>query len=254
MSETVVSEAGSSGRIRWIVFDCVGTLITPDPPVHEAYARIGARHGSSIGADQIANRFRTVFRATEAEDREALSQTTQPDRFACRETSESIERRRWQRIVQAVIDDVDGDSCFEELFGYFGLPEAWRVFEDVSDSIQVLQRRGLQVAVASNFDARLHDVFDGLASMRDFSRRYVSSLIGFRKPDRRFYEHVISDLGCEPSEVLFVGDDRLNDFEGALHSGCRALHLVRDHQSAEPPSARPGDCIRSLSELTKFLT
>ena len=44
-------------KIRGVLFDAVGTLIYPDPPVAEAYRSIGRRFGSRLSVEQIAARF-----------------------------------------------------------------------------------------------------------------------------------------------------------------------------------------------------
>ena len=53
----------------------------------------------------------------------------------------------------------------------------------------------------------------------------MSAAIGYRKPASQFFEEVTCVVGCEPQEVLFVGDDLENDFEGAIAAGVEAVLL-----------------------------
>jgi putative hydrolase of the HAD superfamily len=86
-----------------------------------------------------------------------------------------------------------------------------------------LESRGLVLGIASNFDARLVRLLDGLpglAAVRD--RCVVSSLVGWRKPARPFFATVAAAAGCEPRAVLYVGDDPVNDLHGATAAGLPA--------------------------------
>ena len=88
--------------VRAVVFDAVGTLITPDPPAPAVYAEVGRKFGSRLGVEVIAARFRAAFRAEE-----------DADRAAGWRTDEDREERRWRTIVAATLDDVsERDICF----------------------------------------------------------------------------------------------------------------------------------------------
>jgi putative hydrolase of the HAD superfamily len=53
----------------------------------------------------------------------------------------------------------------------------------------------------------------------------ISSEVGWRKPSPHFFDAVCRQVGLSPEQVLFVGDDRDNDYLGALAFGCRAVLL-----------------------------
>ena len=48
------------------------------------------------------------------------------------------------------------------------------------------------------------------------------------KPDPRAYAHTIEKLGCAPSEILFVGDHPINDYEGPRKSGMHSVLVDRE--------------------------
>ncbi len=70
---------------------------------------------------------------------------------------------------------------------------------------------GLEVAVLSNTNA-LH--WEGQADAelmrRLFSRFYLSFQLGLAKPDAEIFQHVISDLGFAPKQVVFLDDNKPN--------------------------------------------
>jgi putative hydrolase of the HAD superfamily len=225
---------------RCIAFDAVGTLIHPTPPAGEVYHQVARRHGSKLAADEIALRFKQAFLESELGD----TSLTNEARLV---TSESREKERWRQIVDTVIDDVaDTVGCFSDLFAHFARPESWSCFEEVPAVLGELQSAGFRLAIASNFDSRLHSVCDGLAPLRGINIRVISSEVGSRKPARAFFEALVSCAGCRAGEVLLVGDDPANDVQGALRAGLGAVLINRRDKPG------PGE-LRSLSELGGWL-
>ena len=229
--------SGSAKRFRCIALDAVGTLIYAEPSVSAAYALHGQRFGSRLPAEEVRRRFAEAFRRA---DELAVEKFGEPGR-----TNEEFERDFWRQVVQDVLPDAtDPSGCFESLFEHFGQPESWRCFDDVAVTLKELGQRGYQVLIASNFDARLNRVCDGLAELRDVRRRVISSLVGYRKTHHGFYSAVVEVSECDRSEVLMVGDDLVNDVESARAAGIAAVHLQRDLENSE---------LRQLSDLLEML-
>jgi putative hydrolase of the HAD superfamily len=218
------------GGVRWILFDAVGTLIYPDPPVAEAYHDVARDFQSQLTVADIEQRFRSAF-ASEFHNGPGL---TRPP------TTEQSERNRWRRIVTAVLEDVRsaGSEPFERLWQHFASPASWRVLDDVPAAVAALQARGFRLGIASNFDSRLHQIVAGHAPLAACERVFVSSEIGFSKPDGRFFSEVQRQLAAGGEEILLVGDDYVNDWLGATSAGWRALLIEREAVAAAPGSLR----------------
>ena len=205
--------------IEGVILDAVGTLIDPVPSVSAAYAQAALRQGVTIDRDEVRSRFRLQFSADEVdEQRGPLS------------TSEAVERRRWRKIVAACLPELpDPDRAFAELWDHFGDPASWRVFDDVGPTITALHDQGLKVCVASNFDARLRPVIQGLPALQAWAEPVViSSEVGFRKPHPQFYEAACHRLGLPGAKVLCVGDDLENDVRGPIRAGLQAVLIDRN--------------------------
>ena len=227
----------SAKRFRCVTLDAVGTLIYAEPSVGAAYAQYGQRFGSRLSAEQIKTRFLDAFRHADAS---AAARFGEPGR-----TNEEHEFEFWRQVVDEVLPDVvDRSACFAELFEHFGRPESWRCFDDVAATVQELERRGYHVLIASNFDARLNRVCDGLSELHGVERRVISSLVGYRKTHRGFYDAVVNAAECDRNEVLMVGDDLVNDVESARAAGLTAVHLKRDGDHSE---------LRRLTDLLEML-
>jgi putative hydrolase of the HAD superfamily len=220
---TMTSQDGWAG-IKGIVLDAVGTLIEPEPSVARAYADAALRQGVVVDVAEVKKRFGRHFRNDEVDEQ-----------LGPMVTDESIEHRRWRRIVANVLPDLPHpDRAFEELWDHFGRPQAWRCFPDVAQGIAVLGESGFRIRVASNFDGRLRAVAAGIPEFAGFvDTLVISSEIGYRKPHAAFYAAACTSLGLPPEEVLCVGDDPENDVRGAERAGLRGLLLDRDAQ--RPP-------------------
>jgi len=219
-----------AGPVRWVVCDAVGTLIYATPDVATVYHQIGRRHGSLLSRSEVSTRFGAAFREAEVRDHagQLSFDGTRPGKDVSLQTGEVVEERRWRRIVASVLADVDSpEACFDELFVHFGKPSAWACFEDIHPGLTALQQRGVRLAIASNFDSRLHAVCEGLAPLRGIEHCVVSSEVGFRKPSRSFYDAVLSRIDSPACEVLMVGDDLQNDVRGAQAAGIRAAFISR---------------------------
>ena len=73
---------------------------------------------------------------------------------------------------------------------------------------------------------------------------------GVEKPDPRIFEIALQETGCEPHELLHVGDSPESDVAGAIGVGAHAVLLDRNG-SREGVGAVPE--IRSLAELPSLL-
>ena len=105
------------------------------------------------------------------------------------------------------------------------------------------------MVVASNFDGRLRPVLQGIDELAVWADSVViSSEVGRKKPHPQFYEATCRRLGLAPEQVLCVGDDEENDWNGPRRAGLSAL-LVDRGRSPSGPSGR----LAQLDELLELL-
>jgi putative hydrolase of the HAD superfamily len=201
-----------------VVFDAVGTLIEPDPPVAAVYADAAARQGVILERAAVKARFLQAFREDEEDEARVPLATDEP-----------AEYRRWQRIVARVLTEVPEPArAFEDLWTHFARPDAWRCFPDVGPTLGSLRARGLAVRIGSNFDARLRAIVRGLPDLAALSDALViSSEVGYRKPHPEFFRAVCDSFELPPGRILCVGDDLENDVLGAERAGLHGLLLDR---------------------------
>jgi putative hydrolase of the HAD superfamily len=214
--------------VRAVFFDAVGTLLFPREPVRQTYAAIGRRHGSRLTETHILVPLHAAFARQEA-----------IDEIAGWQTSEAREQARWRQIVAEAIPDITSEQAFADLWAHYSDPAAWIVHPQSADLLRVLTARGIHVGVGSNFDARLIELVDSIPALTPIRGRCViSSLVGWRKPDHRFFAAVVEAAGCQPDHILFVGDDLRNDVDGAIAAGLRAVLYDPDDRVPSGPRIR----------------
>lgn len=116
------------------------------------------------------------------------------------------------------------------------------VFDDVADALNDLKSRGVKVGLCSNL-AEAYSL--PIRELLPFEPDAISWSfeVGAVKPEFDIYYDALIKLGCEPSEVLFVGDSLKNDVLKPRSLGMKALHLRRNAPSSN-------EHINSLSELS----
>ena len=117
----------------------------------------------------------------------------------------------------------DPEACFQALFAHFARPDAWRVHPETGPTLLSLAERGWHVGLASNFDGRLRGVAAGLSELRPVRSLVISSEVGWRKPAAPFFDAVRRQTGSPFNQIVFVGDDPANDYDGARAAGLRAV-------------------------------
>ncbi|REH91141.1 HAD family hydrolase, partial [Staphylococcus felis] len=83
----------------------------------------------------------------------------------------------------------------------------------------------------------------------------TSETVGYRKPHPRIYEDIIEKLDVKPEEIIYVGDDPLNDVAPARAMGMVSVWYCHHNQDED---LRPFDSemdfeIQTLEELLDIL-
>jgi putative hydrolase of the HAD superfamily len=205
--------------VTTVVFDVVGTLIEPSPPVAEAYRQAAYRQGVLCDVGLVRQRFQSAWRTQESIDAAACPPFS---------TSGPREQERWRGIVREVFAEASGaEAIFADLWEHFGRVEAWRPLDRGRQLVRAALDAGLTVALASNFDDRLLGLAARMEPLSWVPHVFPSSEIGWRKPAPEFFRWIEQRLGCEPAETLLVGDDPTLDLAAAARAGWQACDVTR---------------------------
>ena len=229
--------------IKAVFFDAAGTLMKPNRSVGESYSAFAAKYGMDVSPSDLSQRFRVCF---DEAPRLAFPGASQ-------ESVETLERDWWKRLVAKVFEPWGRfdkfDVFFAELFAYFAQPDAWRLYPEVLQTLKVLKQRGVRSSVISNFDSRLVQILDGLGIGSCFEHIFVSSRVGYAKPDPQIFHFAVKQHEVEPGESLHVGDSEVNDRRGAANAGLRGILVDR----RRPPEIGDSNHITSLESILNLV-
>ncbi|MBE3589434.1 MAG: HAD-IA family hydrolase [Firmicutes bacterium] len=116
---------------------------------------------------------------------------------------------------------------------------AWRPYADVVPALEALRAMGVRLGAVSNWGAGGREVLRACGLAGWFDAVVLSAEAGVQKPDARIFQRALEALGCDPEGAVMVGDDYVNDIEGAGAAGLRGILLDRYGLSARaaPPCA-----------------
>ncbi|MFL6602070.1 MAG: HAD family hydrolase [Steroidobacteraceae bacterium] len=122
------------------------------------------------------------------------------------------------------------------------------LFADVRPGLHRLRAR-YALGTLSNGNADLGRI--GLAEL--FSVSLNARGVGAAKPDQRCFERLVADLGLQPQQVIYVGDDPLLDVEAARAAGLATAWMNRTGQAwpatVQAADINVSDCVELALQL-----
>ncbi len=80
---------------------------------------------------------------------------------------------------------------------------------------------------------------------------YISEQVGYAKPDKRYFDRVLEDIGATPDECIVIGDSLTSDIDGAINSGIDSIWYNR--RGADAEGRRPTYTVDNVTDAEEFL-
>lgn len=133
--------------------------------------------------------------------------------------------------------------------------------ESVTASKVLMEKNTLQVYETLSRHYRLALATNGVNPMQTervsaflpFTHKlYISESMGYIKPTKDFFLHIIQDLSCKPEECLMIGDSMTNDIIGASSLGMDTCYYNPRGKDI-PDDIKVQYEIRKIGELLEML-
>jgi 2-haloacid dehalogenase len=129
---------------------------------------------------------------------------------------------------------------------------ALKAYPDVQDALSALRRRGIRLALLSNFSARMLEANIAAAGLDGaFEALLSTDRVRAYKPDPRAYRMAIDALGLGKEEIVFAAFAGW-DAAGAKSFGYRTFWANRRGFAAEELGVRPDAIGATVTDLAAF--
>jgi putative hydrolase of the HAD superfamily len=206
--------------VRYISFDAGFTLIRPLKPVGFTYAQAAERFGYCLDPERVNDNF---FRVWEKYNRAIRSLRGQDNPQVDAEKSYLWWKDIFFESLGIKIRSEDKSEMFDYCYSEFAKGTYWVILSGIKESLKLLLNRGYKLVVLSNWDDRLKRTLRELNLEGFFSDIFVSTRIGFAKPDPDAFGFVVSSLGIDKTEILHIGDSWFEDYYAARNAGLTAI-------------------------------
>ena len=138
-------------------------------------------------------------------------------------TMEELRWRRFRLFFDAIGINEDGTKAGADYTAYLG--ETGAMLPGAREFLGRICGRDPMYIITNGIPYTQHRRIANSGAEGFFRRIYISEEVGFAKPDRRFFDHVLSDIGCSADEAIVIGDSEKSDILGARNAGIRSIFI-----------------------------
>ena len=228
---------------RAVFFDLDDTLY-PYPPCNEAGKRAALETARDLGYEFDREEFDAFYRAGRRATKHELSGT-------------ASSHERFLYFKRAVDEHAgthragDARALGEAYWSAF--VDAMEPFDGVDETLAGLREADLTVAVVSNLTTRVQlTKLDALEIGEYLDHVLTSQELVREKPSAGMFTNPMARLDLRPGEVLMVGNDPVNDVEGASAVGMETALFNCDQTDLED-HRQPDHRLDSLSDVLEVV-
>ncbi len=247
--------------VRVAAFDVYGTLLT------SAAGEIAVAENGRGSLERFCSHFGLSQRRDAAQIRTELRAAIDESHRSARARGVDVPEVDIVQIWRTVMDRLpfpDGAEVEEVALRYeLATNPVWPM-PGAKETVDHLRNMGITLAIVSNAQFYTPLVIEALFDCTLLELGFRTCLWSYRegraKPSSLLFARLLSDVGnVDPSRVVYIGNDMLNDVEGAAAAGYRTVLFAGDRRSLRERrddgrvKAKPDAVITSLSQLTGIL-
>lgn len=128
-------------------------------------------------------------------------------------------------------------------------PTKPHVLPYANDILQYLQQR-YSLHILTNGFSDVQAIKIKSAGLADFFKVVVSSdTIGYKKPSREIFDHIVEAIGASPGACIMIGDNLETDIKGALNAGLDCIFLNPTKLHHQEPTTYEIACLSELKAI-----
>lgn len=154
----------------------------------------------------------------------SLNEIVEQARIEDPEHRRDISLAAHREIFTRLLADVTEEPLTTAL--YDTITASWVLYDDSLPVLRALREQGVRTAILSNIAVDIDPLLEQLGLTGEVDAVITSSEIGVVKPNPAAFLHAIDALALDPTTVLMVGDNAIDD-GGAAKVGIRTLVLPR---------------------------
>lgn len=107
--------------------------------------------------------------------------------------------------------------------------EKVRINPGMKDLVSKLNRKYKTVVTTNDNSVAFPHILKTQSTDKLFERQFISSDLGYQKPDPKYYKKMLQELGTSPNDVVYI-DDKLENVQSAGRLGINSIHFKSKEQ------------------------
>lgn len=191
-----------------------------------------------VNAKELAVRYREILR------------TAQNKNFVENKTSFEYRKDRFKALLKGLKlkENIVEENLLNEAVGLYNttILSNLRIKEGAYTALSVIKAAGKKVVVTTEGPQDAQEAVLKLLELDKIVDVLFTSALYETSKSEDLYTVVANKMGCEPNEILHIGDNYQRDYIDALNKGMQALLLDQDEKYDDVPS------IRCLTDIQKI--
>ena len=127
-----------------------------------------------------------------------------------------------------------------------------KLFDDVIPFFSYLKKKEIPIAIITNGPSDGQRTKINSLNINKYTNKiYISEEIGYSKPDKRIFLFVLKELKLKNNEVIMIGDNYKQDYEGARLLNIDSIFLERNNK-CNKTNIKKKSGFNNLKELNIF--
>ncbi|MBQ3513568.1 MAG: HAD family hydrolase [Lachnospiraceae bacterium] len=210
------------------VFDLYGTLVDihTDEEIPELWEKLTIFYASK-GASYSSEEIKEVYAELCQKEKKRVQEEYQVKHadIKIEAVFQGLFERKGVKASEELI------TCTANFFRLLSLDYV-KLYDGVLDLFEKLREKGKQIILLSNAQRFFTEPELRYLGLYDkFDKIYISSDYYCAKPDLKFYQNMLDELGLDKKETIMIGNDEITDIKGSYEAGLDSLYI---HSNISP--------------------